>query len=76
MKFTLKDQSTQPYAWMLENVNIADIAEIGAKTYVKDSAEAYIDGFGVGNSIKDWMANSGEFEEAVAYIQSEIDAAA
>lgn len=75
MKFTMKDQSTEPYGWMIKGVDIASVAKMGAKKYVKAMAEQAIDGMDADTTVNEWMDDSFEFEEAVAYIQSEIDAA-
>lgn len=73
MTFSMKDRSTQPYAWMLENVDPNDIAEMGAEEYVKAMAEQAIDGMGFDTTVEEWISGTVEFEEAVNYVRQEIE---
>lgn len=74
-EFTIKDNSSKPYAHMLEGVNLNDINS--AEQYVRDYAAAGINATNYGeytdSEIMETWLESGELEEAADYIQSRID---
>lgn len=76
-EFTMKDQSSKPYAWMVEATNPLDVAKSGIKRYVRtyvintiaavnitDASDTYV--------YRVWR-KSGEFDEVVEFIHEWIE---
>lgn len=74
--FTLADNSSKPYAWMLENVDMADVKD--AQVYVDNYARMSINATN-SSDMNDadvytaWREGSYEYEQAIAYVQSRIN---
>jgi len=72
-EFTLKDNSSKPYGWILENVDLSIIDN--PREYVETYARNLINGQNYSDvsdsqMFANWM-ESGELDEAASYIQSQ-----
>lgn len=77
MGFSLKDQSNKPYAWMIEGVDLNDLAGSVIEEYVLDYVRTSINATNYSDQTDDevfatWL-ESGELDEAAAYIASVVN---
>lgn len=78
-EFSIKDQSTAPFAHMLEGLSSKDIATMNAAEFVTEYAKQAIKALNYSDQTDDevfaeWM-QGWEFDLAVSYIGNEINAA-
>lgn len=74
--FSIADQSTAPYAWMAENVDLKDIAKMGVAEYVEAHVKQQIASINLSDDSDAvvyalWLT-TGELEAACAYLTRAI----
>lgn len=75
--FTLKSQSTEPFDWMIEGVDLSDIED--AADFVEQTVQMSIAATNFDSDMSDaevyamWREETDEFEQAVRYIESVIE---
>jgi len=79
--FSLKDQSSKPYAWMIEGVELEDVERAGVEAWVRDYAKGTIMTFAQCDDsdandetiYRNWRRDTYEFEQAVEFISECIN---
>jgi len=76
--FTMRDQSSQPYAWIMEGSSPEALKDCGnVEQFVREYVRGTIAGWYEPHSASDttvykvWRSQSGEFQQIVNYIRSE-----
>lgn len=75
-EFTMKDQSSSSYAWMIEGVELDEVEGMGVKAWVREYVKTAISTQNYSNAsdqgvYKVWRSGS-EFDQIVKYIEGLI----
>lgn len=77
-EFTMEDQSTKEFAWMLEGVELETVKTMGVETFVREYVKTTIAATNVETKATDttvykvWRSQSGEFDAIVKYINNRL----
>ena len=77
-EFTMSDNSSSEFGWMLESVELETVKGMGVEKYVREYVKSTIAATNIETNASDttvykvWRSQSGEFDAIVKYINNRL----